>query len=303
MIFSLYGMNMKSTEKIKPVKVVHKDAMYEETFYANPRVYDPVNEQLFILCFLESAIQPGYLYKNHNSAIHRSLIWLLLEGEMVFYRSDGRKQTFKEGTFMLNHDSDIPGKHNVWKVCGDRSCKRYCISIQKNSFLENMVMRFFNTSHCAIALREPERVKSIFEKIGDILKEDYSETALLTGSLIELFCEVALQKKKKEYPQVLQNAIFYIQENFCHPDMDRKNIASGANTSIRTLNRVFLRYLNTTPSAFLQDCRLRKACTLLECSGLSIKEIAGECGFASAGYFTKCFHAQYGCSPRSFRER
>lgn len=53
----------------------------------------------------------------------------------------------------------------------------------------------------------------------------------------------------------------------------------------------------------LSDMRMERARRLLGQSRLSIKEIAAECGFSSADYFSRAFGAAEGCSPRAYRRQ
>ena len=48
--------------------------------------------------------------------------------------------------------------------------------------------------------------------------------------------------------------------------------------------------------------RMRSAAELLALSKMPIAEIAEECGFADASYFTKAFKAEYGMTPKAYRQ-
>jgi transcriptional regulator GlxA family with amidase domain len=47
---------------------------------------------------------------------------------------------------------------------------------------------------------------------------------------------------------------------------------------------------------------MQHAALLLEDVGLSVKEIAAQCGFYDAYHFSRCFSARYGKSPTAFRK-
>lgn len=65
----------------------------------------------------------------------------------------------------------------------------------------------------------------------------------------------------------------------------------------------FRRQLGTTPSQYLIMLRLRRAKGLLLEGELSVGEIALQCGYANAYYFTNAFHRYTGMSPTAFRKR
>jgi AraC-like DNA-binding protein len=59
---------------------------------------------------------------------------------------------------------------------------------------------------------------------------------------------------------------------------------------------------NLSPMEYLQRQRVEKAKLLLAGAGLSITEIALNCGFASSAYFASAFRRHAHCSPREYRD-
>ena len=66
--------------------------------------------------------------------------------------------------------------------------------------------------------------------------------------------------------------------------------------------RLFRSTLNQSPMEYLQNYRIKKSTTLLSHSALSITEIALECGFHGASYFSETFRKLYGISPKEYRK-
>lgn len=61
---------------------------------------------------------------------------------------------------------------------------------------------------------------------------------------------------------------------------------------------------NMTPMAYLAQCRIDRACTLLRTNpGMTITEIAFVSGFASSQYFSTVFSSHLGVTPRQYRQR
>ncbi|MCC8060059.1 MAG: helix-turn-helix domain-containing protein [Clostridiales bacterium] len=50
------------------------------------------------------------------------------------------------------------------------------------------------------------------------------------------------------------------------------------------------------------ETRLRKAAALLRATNQSAKDIALDCGFGDASYFTKMFRLKYHCTPGNYRK-
>ncbi|MDP3180085.1 MAG: helix-turn-helix domain-containing protein, partial [Spirochaetaceae bacterium] len=65
----------------------------------------------------------------------------------------------------------------------------------------------------------------------------------------------------------------------------------------------FKKRTGITPARFLTEERLRFAASLLASTRKSVAQIAGESGFADAGYFAKVFRRGRGLSPTEYRDR
>ena len=81
------------------------------------------------------------------------------------------------------------------------------------------------------------------------------------------------------------------------------DLASTAGVSRQHLLKLFRNRRGTTPTQYLYQRRLRVAADQLTHTGLSIKEIAGHCGFANAFHFSRKFKAAYRMSPRAWRSQ
>ena len=73
------------------------------------------------------------------------------------------------------------------------------------------------------------------------------------------------------------------------------------NLSTRQLERLFRKYLNTTPTRYYLNLRLARARHLLRQTSMSILSVALACGFVSASHFSKCYREYYGRTPRAER--
>lgn len=74
-------------------------------------------------------------------------------------------------------------------------------------------------------------------------------------------------------------------------------IAEAIGISTRQLERLFGRYLNSTPKSYFMEMRLHRARNLLLQTEQSVTEIAMACGFSSTSHFAKTFRGHYGVSP------
>lgn len=85
--------------------------------------------------------------------------------------------------------------------------------------------------------------------------------------------------------------------------LQTKEICSIAGYTPEYVSRCFRKYLNTTLTDYLRSLRLNYAGGLLSSTNLPILDVCFECGFQNLNYFYRCFHKEYGISPKVYRER
>ncbi len=79
-------------------------------------------------------------------------------------------------------------------------------------------------------------------------------------------------------------------------------IADHASLSARQLERLFKRYLGTTPTNYYRAMRLDKARHLLRQTTMPVLSVALACGFVSASHFSKCYGDNFGRTPSEERQ-
>ena len=92
------------------------------------------------------------------------------------------------------------------------------------------------------------------------------------------------------------DAISIMAENIEHT-LSPVVIADMVGLSGRQLERLFRKYLGTTPKAYYIGLRLEKARELLFHTNMSLSEICFACGFNSQTHFSKSYRARYGVAP------
>jgi AraC-like DNA-binding protein len=78
-------------------------------------------------------------------------------------------------------------------------------------------------------------------------------------------------------------------------------MAKAAGTSVRGLERAFLRDYGLSPQQYLRRLRMQTACQLLVSSSLALAQVADRCGFADQSHFTRDFRSLTGVTPRAYR--
>ena len=101
------------------------------------------------------------------------------------------------------------------------------------------------------------------------------------------------------HPRLIQ-AIAEMERNV-EEALTREEIAARVGLSRRQLERLFRRYLNTSPARYYLRLRLERARLLLTQSTMPVTEIAFACGFTSASHFSKCYRDMFTRTPRDER--
>lgn len=98
-------------------------------------------------------------------------------------------------------------------------------------------------------------------------------------------------------------AIFaYVTRNLSDPDLGTARIAGAIGLSTRAVQKAFARGAASTPTGFITEMRLRRACELLGASdATSVTEIAFDVGFSDSAFFSRCFRRRFGLSPSQWR--
>ena len=111
---------------------------------------------------------------------------------------------------------------------------------------------------------------------------------------------VSLQSRHGMRNTHLSRAIQIMEENIETP-LAPHEIAAMLKISTRQLERLFGKYLNTSPKRYIMEMRLHRARNLIVQTEQSVAEIAMACGFNSTSHFSKVFRSQFGVSPLSHR--
>ncbi len=102
--------------------------------------------------------------------------------------------------------------------------------------------------------------------------------------------------------QLLCDALSYIEENYRNP-LSIQQVADACGITYAQLTYLFSKCFVKGFSEYLLDLRITYAQKLLLSTNRSVTDIAIDCGFDNASYFTKKFKAAVGMTPKEFRHR
>jgi AraC-like DNA-binding protein len=141
----------------------------------------------------------------------------------------------------------------------------------------------------------------------DLGNQDDQMTRELGAALGQtLFREFAYQAhigttRKPIHKSVLRARTF-IEENL-DKTCTLTVIADVAHVTPQYLIRLFRRDLGQTPVQYLWSARAKKAGLLLQRTGLSISEIAWQCGYENANHFSRHIKQHFGVPPTELRRQ
>ncbi len=93
----------------------------------------------------------------------------------------------------------------------------------------------------------------------------------------------------------------YVNENFCNSALCLNAVADHMNASIYAVSRAFKERTGVGFKEYITGKRLEYACTLLQTTDHTIWEIATQCGFENATYFTTVFRRKFCMPPSRYR--
>jgi AraC-like DNA-binding protein len=91
-----------------------------------------------------------------------------------------------------------------------------------------------------------------------------------------------------------------VEKHLSDEDFDVAIFSREAGMSHAQIHRKLKALTNQSASQFIRSLRLQRAVELLKQNAGTVAEIAYQVGFGSQAYFTKCFHQQFGCSPKEY---
>jgi transcriptional regulator GlxA family with amidase domain len=96
-------------------------------------------------------------------------------------------------------------------------------------------------------------------------------------------------------------AILKLMESNIEEPLSIDDLAHYAQVSRRQIDRLFQRYMKSTPSRYYLELRITRARRLLLQTNAPITSIAIACGFTGAPHFSRCYRDFFGVSPSKAR--
>lgn len=218
----------------------------------------------------------------------------ILTGGKLRFELEGEERVFERGTVFWHQ----AGEHTICKTFEEDPyrCVVFRFQVSENGRPGPRVSSW-ETPEEAVAFAE--ECHKAFHRGGVDLAalSDYAYSVIhwkaSTGSL----------DKKVDYPGCFLRACAFIKAHL-EEDLTPDRIAKSASISRPYLFTLFRKYYNTAPLHYVQMLRITQAKVMLSTAdGISIKEIALNCGFKDLEVFYRQFRRQVGITPGQYRKK
>ncbi len=186
--------------------------------------------------------------------------------------------------------------------------EHYCIWIaMAGDCIRDMSSAFFERragKGNLISTSEQDRAK-LFEylKIFCVEKEEETKKDAEAFSaffgilgLIEKYKEKTLHAKK--LPDLMENILKYIEKHY-YGSCKVNDVAEAFFVSRSVLGSMFKKYMNLSPSKYIEAKRFSYAKSLLE-KGENVQKVCDACGFSDCSYFISVFKKRFGITPYQY---
>jgi len=153
---------------------------------------------------------------------------------------------------------------------------------------------------------EEETPSKLIEALSDL--SDHAMDPVINLGLKELSALLLKEKERSSARQIQDEiaprlgVIMDFIENNISEELSVDVLAGQMYMSKASLYRYFKTKFNTTPKAFINQERLRRAYELMESDQkLTVQEICAQVGFKSTSHFIKLFKDYYGLTPKQFQ--
>lgn len=92
----------------------------------------------------------------------------------------------------------------------------------------------------------------------------------------------------------------YIDDNYSDSTLSLDKLSKELSYSPKYISSSFKKYFKTGLSDYITILRIQHACTLIRHGFTAVADIAGQCGFSDAQYFSKTFRKRTGQTPSEY---
>lgn len=91
-----------------------------------------------------------------------------------------------------------------------------------------------------------------------------------------------------------------IEEHISDSELNVNALCDWAATNNKQMYRKLKQLTGMTPVEYIKSIRMKKAAMLLQQKKFTVAEVMYMVGFSNHSYFSKCFQAEFGLSPKQY---
>lgn len=199
--------------------------------------------------------------------------------------------------FETNETSDISKEF-------DTLFKSACVHLKSFRHIKDYFIGL-NHSIYSIIYRRPICKMNLFKKrnyfnLSIEQTRDLDSLYLVFKDMINYYKSLKDTNKESCSHPVIIDTIEYIHNNLDR-DLNLENVSKNVHVSKNYLSCLFRQYVGLSFSDYINKLRIEKSKKLLTTTGLSLLDIALECGFNSQSYFCSVFKKFENISPKKFQ--
>ncbi len=141
-----------------------------------------------------------------------------------------------------------------------------------------------------ISVNAPQAVRKVMNRL--LISQPRLGSSLQPGSQCE---------RLRHLPPILSQAAKTMAENIEYP-LSTSEIAGRCNCSLRQIERLFRKYLNSTPKQYYDSLKVERAIELISQTDLPLREVALASGFQALATLAKKLKQIHGKTPNEIRD-
>lgn len=229
------------------------------------------------------------------------VIHYCVKGEGIFQIQDRSEHIYPGDLFMI--PAHTPNKY--YPVPENPWCYRW-VGIRGRAAERLLADCGLSRENFFIRYRVDGELEHFFEKVYSAcrMKQDFSAMGNLYCLLDHIKNHVLCQTAPALSPSELhfQELVHYIHRHYSQ-EISISHMAAATSIDRTYIFKLFKKYQHMSPSQYLLEYRMEKACILLSKTSLRIADISATVGFQSAPYFSRQFVKIMGVTPSAYRRQ
>lgn len=218
---------------------------------------------------------------------------ILQIGNEIYHLQTGDTVFILPGTRIYLEADEYTPWQLAWTAFSGEQSGGY---LKKNVFSDSPVRDFSDSA---------EQLSQYILHLVNVFERENSRLMEITGALLQLLSFLIPPQKasirRSEIKQYhLGRAKKYLEENYCY-DIRIQDISHQLGIDRSYVYRLFMELEQKSPSDYLLDIRMEKACEMLKDEKNSVAEAAYTCGFADPESLTYHFKQRLKMTPEDYK--